>query len=211
MRSTGIHHVDLVVSDLEQSLAFYRELLVPLGWHGVSHTPGERGETIHYLYGPGSTIGLRQAPGPAAGLPVDRYRIGLHHLCLEAASREALEDAAARLRRLGATITDGPREFPEYRPGYHAVFFLDPDGLKLELVWTPPGTYDYQRAPQGAGSAQYSVASKNQRAMSSCGSARPPIQRLMIFESRQCFSTSDSRAYPYEPIRSITWFTTFVS
>jgi glyoxylase I family protein len=145
VRSTGIHHVDLVVSDLDRSLAFYREALAPLGWHGVATAPGESGETIHYLYGPGSSIGLRQAPEPDAGMPVDRYRIGLHHLCLEVAEPGQLEDAAERLRSLGARITDGPREFPEYRPGYHAVFFEDPDGIKLELVWTPPGTYDYQR------------------------------------------------------------------
>ena len=144
MRSTGVHHVDLVVSDLDRSLAFYRALLGPLGWHGVSQAPGERGETIHYLYGPGSSVGLRQAPDPAAGMPVDRYRIGLHHVCFETETREALHEAAERLRELGATITDGPREFPEYRPGYTAVFFTDPDGLKLELVWTPPGTYRYQ-------------------------------------------------------------------
>jgi glyoxylase I family protein len=144
MRSTGVHHVDLVVSDLAVSLEFYGAILVPLGWHGVSTTTGERGETIHYHYGPGSSIGLRQAPEPASGRPVDRYQVGLHHLCLEVESRAALDDSARRLRRLGATITDGPREFPEYRPGYHALFFLDPDGLKLELVWTPPGTYDYQ-------------------------------------------------------------------
>jgi glyoxylase I family protein len=145
VRSTGVHHVDLVVSDIDRSLAFYRELLTPLGWHGVSTAPGERGETIHYLYGPGSSIGLRQAPVPEAGLPVDRYRIGLHHLCLEVDEPRQLEEAASRLRELGARITDGPREFPEYRPGYHAVFFEDPDGIKLELVWTPPATYDYQR------------------------------------------------------------------
>ena len=144
MRSTGVHHVDLVVSDLAHSLAFYRALLGPLGWHGVSQATGERGETIHYLYGPGSSVGLRQAPDPAAGMPVDRYRIGLHHVCFEAETREALHEAAERLRELGATITDGPRGFPEYRPGYTAVFFTDPDGLKLELDWTPPGTYRYQ-------------------------------------------------------------------
>jgi catechol 2,3-dioxygenase-like lactoylglutathione lyase family enzyme len=147
VRSTGIHHADLVVSDLERSLAFYRALLRPLGWHGVSEAPGERGETIHYLYGPGSSVGLRQAPDPTAGLPVDRYRIGLHHLCFEAETREALYDAVERLRDMGATITDGPREFAEYRQGYTAVFFTDPDGLKLELVWTPAGAYDYQRQP----------------------------------------------------------------
>ena len=146
MRSTGVHHVDLVVSDLERSLSFYRELLVPLGWHGVSNQTGERGETIHYLYGPGSSLGLRQAPDPTAGLPVDRYRIGLHHLCLEVGEQEELGRAAERLRALGARITDGPRVFPEYRPDYHAVFFEDPDGLKLELVWTPAGTYDYQKS-----------------------------------------------------------------
>ena len=151
MRSTGVHHVDLVVSDVEQSLRFYRELLGPLGWHGVSTAPGEQGETIHYLYGPGSSIGLRQAPDPETGLAVDRYRIGLHHLCLEVADSAALDAAAERLRELGARITDGPREFPEYRSGYHALFFEDPDGIKLELVWTPPETYDYQRAAKGSG------------------------------------------------------------
>lgn len=147
MRSTGVHHLDLVVSDLERSLRFYRELLGPLGWHGVSNQPGERGETIHYLYGPGSSIGLREAPGEPAGLPVDRYRVGLHHVCLEVPERADLDTAAERLSRLDAHVTDGPRHFPEYREGYHALFFEDPDGLKLELVWTPPGTYDYQRDP----------------------------------------------------------------
>jgi catechol 2,3-dioxygenase-like lactoylglutathione lyase family enzyme len=145
MRSTGVHHVDLVVSDIQRSLAFYRQILEPLGWHGSLEQRGERGETIHYLYGPGSSIGLRQAPDEAASLPVDRYRVGLHHLCLEVESREALEDTARRLRGASVKITDGPREFSEYRKGYHALFFEDPDGLKLELVWTPPGTYDFQR------------------------------------------------------------------
>ena len=145
MRSTGVHHVDLVVSDLGRSLAFYREILGPLGWHGVLEQPGERGETIYYVYGPGSTIGLRQAPDGAASLPVDRYRVGLHHLCLEAETKEALWETADRLGALSATITDGPREFPEYRPGYHALFFLDPDGIKLELVWTPLETYEFQK------------------------------------------------------------------
>jgi glyoxylase I family protein len=148
VRSSGVHHVDLVVSDVERSLHFYSELLGPLGWHGVSTAPGERGETIRYLYGPGSSLGLRQAPDPENGLPVDRYRIGLHHLCFEIPNPSALDAAADRLRALGARITDGPREFPEYRPGYHALFFEDPDGIKLELVWTPPGTYDYQRSPE---------------------------------------------------------------
>jgi len=36
-----------------------------------------------------------------------------------------------------ATILDSPADYPEYAPGQHAVFFADPDGLKLEYVHTP--------------------------------------------------------------------------
>jgi len=34
-----------------------------------------------------------------------------------------------------------PREFPEYRPGYYAVFFEDPDRLKLEVVHIPAAAH----------------------------------------------------------------------
>jgi catechol 2,3-dioxygenase-like lactoylglutathione lyase family enzyme len=39
-------------------------------------------------------------------------------------------------RRLAA-LYGTPREFPQYRPGYYAVFFEDPDRLKLEIVHIP--------------------------------------------------------------------------
>ncbi len=133
MRSSGIHHVDLVVSDVERALEFYGEVLGALGWEPPFTAPGERGETIHYLRGPGSTLGLREAPGGPGGLPVDRYRVGLHHLCFEAPSPEAVTAAAERLSDRGGRITDGPREMPEYGRGYLVVFARDPDGLKLEI------------------------------------------------------------------------------
>ena len=37
----------------------------------------------------------------------------------------------------GGTILDPPREYPHYSPGYYSVFFADPDGIKLELVYLP--------------------------------------------------------------------------
>jgi hypothetical protein len=36
-----------------------------------------------------------------------------------------------------AALYESPREYPEYRPGYYAVFFEDPDRLKLEVVRVP--------------------------------------------------------------------------
>src|SRR5687768_12350665 len=44
-----LDHLDLVVSSVDRSLPFYRELLRPLGRRWVREVEGERGETIHYL------------------------------------------------------------------------------------------------------------------------------------------------------------------
>jgi catechol 2,3-dioxygenase-like lactoylglutathione lyase family enzyme len=132
---SALHHLDLVVSSIERSLPFYRDLLAPLGYHGVSEVEGERGETIWYLFGPGTSLGLREAQSER-GEPYDRYRVGLHHLALEAASRAAVDERAEWLRDRGAEIESGPQEY-WYMPGYYAVFFYDPDGIKLEIVHVP--------------------------------------------------------------------------
>jgi catechol 2,3-dioxygenase-like lactoylglutathione lyase family enzyme len=38
---------------------------------------------------------------------------------------------------MGARILDAPADYPQYGAGYYAVFFADPDGLKLEFVHWP--------------------------------------------------------------------------
>jgi glyoxylase I family protein len=135
MRSTGFHHVDLVVSSILRSLPFYRELLEPLSWHRVGEVEGERGETIWYISGPGSSLGLRQAQTPSEE-PFDRYRVGVHHVAFEAGSRHAVDERAEWLLGRGISIESGPEEY-SYIPGYYAVFFYDPDGIKLEIVHVP--------------------------------------------------------------------------
>jgi glyoxylase I family protein len=134
VRSTGVHHVDLVVSSIERSLAFYSELLGPLGFHRVSEVEGERGETIWYLSGPGTSVGLREVQSESGDY--DRYRIGLHHLAFEAVSRSDVDERAAWLRAQNVELESEPQEYT-YIPGYYAVFFYDPDGLKLEIVHVP--------------------------------------------------------------------------
>ena len=96
MRSSGVHHVDLVVSSIERSLPFYRELLGPLGYTRIGEVEGERGETIWYLGGAGCAVGLRQAQSEGA---TDRYRVGLHHVAFNASSRERGRRAPRVARR----------------------------------------------------------------------------------------------------------------
>jgi glyoxylase I family protein len=134
MRSGGVHHVDLVVSSIERSLPFYRDLLGPLGWHGIGEVEGERGETIWYLTGRETSLGLREAQSESPR--VDRYSAGLHHLAFEVPSRLVVEERAEWLRSTGALLESEPQEYT-YLPGYYAVFFYDPDGIKLEILHVP--------------------------------------------------------------------------
>ena len=121
------------MSSIERSLPFYTQLLGPLGFHRVSEVEGERGETIWYIGGPGTAIGLREAQSGAAH---DRYAVGLHHLAFEADSRAQVDELAAWVSGQGAEIESPAQEYT-YMPGYYAVFFYDPDGLKLEIVHVP--------------------------------------------------------------------------
>ena len=134
VRSTGIHHVDLVVSSIERSLPFYTGLLGPLGYTRVGEVEGERGETIWYLSGPGTSVGLRQAQTESERH--DRYAVGVHHVAFEADSRAVVDERAAWVVEQGLELESSPQEYA-YVPGYYAVFFYDPDGIKLEIVHVP--------------------------------------------------------------------------
>lgn len=135
---SAIDHLDLVVTSLERSLDFYRGLLEPLGYVRTSEIEGERGERVVYLGRVGETgeISLREARSDAHPVPYDRYGVGLHHLAFAATSRAAVDERAEWVRERGAQIESGPEEY-DYSPGYYAVFFYDPDGLKLEIVHRP--------------------------------------------------------------------------
>lgn len=134
MRGTGVDHFDLVVSSLSRSLPLYRELLAPLGYTDASEIVGERGERVVYLGGSGAVpFSLREAQGAGDH---DRYRVGLHHVAFEAPTREVVDERLRWARSAGLGIESDPREY-DYRPGYYAGFFYDPDGIKLEVVHVP--------------------------------------------------------------------------
>jgi catechol 2,3-dioxygenase-like lactoylglutathione lyase family enzyme len=55
-------------------------------------------------------------------------------------SRAEVDRLHRELLAIGATIVTPPREFPEYTPpGYYALFFKDPEGVKFEIVSVPHG------------------------------------------------------------------------
>jgi glyoxylase I family protein len=124
----GLDHLYLAVSDLARAERFYDPVMQLLGFRkGDKPIAGE--PHAHY-FNRVLQITLRPA---RSGAPHDPYAPGLHHLCLQLASRDAVDTAAAALREQGIAATS-PRTYPEYDPEYYATFFSDPDGIRLELV-----------------------------------------------------------------------------
>jgi catechol 2,3-dioxygenase-like lactoylglutathione lyase family enzyme len=131
----SINHLDLTVSDLAVSVPFYDALLGPLGFERRTGAPGDRtgwhaNDERLRLFG----IGLCAARPEQRGQRHNRFAPGLHHLAFQAASRADVDDLHRRLQNMGATILDPPADYPQYWPVDYAVFFADPDGLKLEFV-----------------------------------------------------------------------------
>lgn len=132
----GIHHIDLTVKDAHASRAFYESVLGFMGYR-LSDTYAY-GYDFDLKTGDGfCSIGILSARGDNAERAHDRYSAGLHHLAWTAASREDVDAMYAHLLAIDATILDPPAAYPKYGPGYYAVFFADPDGLKLEYVFKP--------------------------------------------------------------------------
>jgi catechol 2,3-dioxygenase-like lactoylglutathione lyase family enzyme len=136
---SALDHLDLVVTSLERSVPFYQELL---GLTKVTEIEGEQGEHVVYLSRPGEepsgsfALGLREKRSDAHGVPYDRYAVGVHHVAFQLGSREEIDERAAWLRAQGARFESEPAEY-DYSEGYYAVFFYDPDGIKLELMYVP--------------------------------------------------------------------------
>ena len=124
VRVVGIDHLVIRVGDYERSKDFYGRLFAFLGFKVLEEYAGAIGWTN------GRTrfwIGAADARGRAR-----KHRIGdigFHHYAFELRSRKDVDGLGAFVQTLGATIADPPGE---YYDDYYAVFFLDPDGLKLE-------------------------------------------------------------------------------
>jgi len=127
----GMAHVILTVSQFDKARAFYSELLPFLGMKLVFD-----GDELCYHVGGRTAIGIQRCEKQYSGERFVQSRVGLHHLCLRARSREDVDLAGAKAVELGATIVRGPED-GTWAPGYYFVLFEDPDGIRLEVNFVP--------------------------------------------------------------------------
>jgi len=133
-RVVGIDHLVLRVKDIERSRRFYDLVLGFLGfkpkYHFADAVGWSNGKTLLW-------IGEADAAGKEH--PHRLGNIGFHHYAFELGKRQDVDDLYALLKRNKVNVVDPPADYPDYGEGYYAVFFTDPDGLKLEgMALKPP-------------------------------------------------------------------------
>lgn len=140
MAVIGIHHVALTVNDWSRSKAFYTEILGAIGANEVMGGEGapHKDSKCHWcaFAAPGFMLTLWEAKPDLRGNSFQVYKVGLHHVALSASSRADVDALFGKLKTMGANILDAPQEYP-YVPGYYALYFADPDGMKLEYLHIP--------------------------------------------------------------------------
>ncbi len=122
-----IDHIGIQVADVAASLEFYTRLFAPLGMH----------EAMRYPQGDTFVVGLT-VPGagpdfwlsPSAGTETREL-----HLAFRAVDRGVVDAVHEAAVAAGAEVLHAPREWPEYHPGYYAVFLRDLDGHNVEAVF----------------------------------------------------------------------------
>lgn len=129
----SMNHLSLTVSDREKSESFYDQILKFMGYQQVEKNDEL---TMWWLEGAGA-ITISPVKPDSPNKVHDRYSPGLHHFAFSSDSREQVDDFHKLLLEMEATVLDSPAEYNHYAPGYYAVYFADPDGIKLELVHMP--------------------------------------------------------------------------
>ncbi|WP_438315610.1 VOC family protein [Sporosarcina sp. FA9] len=124
-----IHHIEIYVSNLKNTVDFWSWFLKELGYSDFQKWEGGKSWRLGETY-----IVFVQAEERFLDVPYHRCRVGLNHLAFHAVSREHVDDVTQKLRDKGIGILYADKHPYAGGKDYYAVFFEDPDRIKVELV-----------------------------------------------------------------------------
>ena len=129
---TTLNHLQIYVSDREKSFPFYKELLRHLGYKIVDETKTHIG-----MRNSPTDIWLKETPQENKKNKYNRRNTGVNHIAFKVSKKEDVDTFCKEfLTPQGInTLYNSPKRFPEYTKKYYAVFFEDPDKIKLEVVY----------------------------------------------------------------------------
>ena len=132
----GIDHIIVNVNDYAAAKRFYAWLMPQIGYPQTMSYDQPQSDVTTGYFGEYGSMWLRPSDSEFRADKFHRHRVGLCEIAFSADSRQQIDDLAKQISANGGKVTDLPKEY-DYLPGYYAVFFTDPDGMKLELVHVP--------------------------------------------------------------------------
>jgi len=126
---TKASHLIIAVSNGRNSKTFYDNLFKRLKWKTIFEDKESAG------YSDGS-FSLWIVPANKQGKHTF-HAPGFHHFSFQVDRKIDVDKFYTWCKENEIEVVDPPREYPEYSPGYYALFFLDPDGMKLEITFIP--------------------------------------------------------------------------
>lgn len=128
-----LEHMSINVSDPEKSFPFYKDLFLFLGYEVISDKE--------------NSLAFRKEGTPDFWFKVTeqkymkngfhRKNTGLNHLAFKVDSKEEVDrffNEFIKSKNI-KTLYETPKAFPQYETDYYAVFFEDPDRIKLEVFY----------------------------------------------------------------------------
>ncbi|MDX8291029.1 VOC family protein [Metabacillus indicus] len=124
-----IHHIEIYVSDLKRSIEFWGWFLDELGYSLYQEWDQGQSWKIEDTY-----LVFVQTQERYMDVSFNRCRVGLNHLAFHSSSREHVDEMTSKLKSKGIPIL-----YPDKHPfaggnEHYAVYFEDPDRIKVELV-----------------------------------------------------------------------------
>ncbi len=125
-----IHHIEIYVSNLERSIAFWEWLLTVK----FDYTLFQKWECgISFMF-ENTYIVLVQTEQKYLNNAYNRKNTGLNHLAFHCDSREFVDNLTTELKKRNINILYADRHPFAGGEDYYAVFFEDPDRIKVEVV-----------------------------------------------------------------------------
>ena len=131
---TSLDHIQINVSNAQVSFPFYKELFKYFEYKIVKENEARIGVSN------GTTnIWIRQTGEKYKSKQFHRKATGINHVSFKVYSKKDVDTFTKEfLDKHGIKpLYNTPKHFPEYIEGYYAVFFEDPDRIKLEVTYKP--------------------------------------------------------------------------